>query len=160
MRMKNQFKNILHLVLSNLNYPQNKIIIQIPKNPEHGDFTTNYPMINSKEIGKAPTEIAEIIVNKINSLSDDVIEKAEYVAPGFINVRINKNTLSNQLQKIMEADQNFGKNQNGNNKSALIEFVSANPTGPLTVGHGRNAILGDTICNILEWNGYKISRCT
>jgi len=158
MRMKNQFKNILHLVLSNLNYPQNKIIIQIPKNPEHGDFTTNYPMINSKEIGKAPTEIAETIVNEINSLTDDVIEKAEYVAPGFINVRINKNTLSNQLQKIIEADQNFGKNQSGNNKSALIEFVSANPTGPLTVGHGRNAILGDTICNILEWNGYKITR--
>jgi len=156
--MKNQFKNILHLVLSNLNYPQNKIIIQIPKNPEHGDFTTNYPMINSKEIGKAPTEIAETIVNEINSLTDDVIEKAEYVAPGFINVRINKNTLSNQLQKIIEADQNFGKNQSGNNKSALIEFVSANPTGPLTVGHGRNAILGDTICNILEWNGYKITR--
>jgi arginyl-tRNA synthetase len=158
MRMKNQFKNVLHLVLSNLNYPENKIIIQVPKNPEHGDFTTNYPMINSKEIGKTPIEIAEIIVNEIDRLSDDVIEKAEYVAPGFINVRINKNILSNQLQKIMEADQDFGKNESGNNKSALIEFVSANPTGPLTVGHGRNAILGDTICNILEWNGYKINR--
>jgi len=158
MKMKNKFKDLLLSVLSKLSYPANKIIIQIPKNPEHGDFTTNYPMINAKEIGKAPMEIAAIIADEINGLSGDLIEKAVHVAPGFINVKINKNILSNQLKKIIEAGQNFGKNKNGGNKSALIEFVSANPTGPLTVGHGRNAILGDTVSNILEWNGYKINR--
>ena len=156
--MKNKFKDVLLLTLSSLNYPTDKIIIQIPKNPDHGDFTTNYPMINSKEIGKTPMDIASIIVDEINKLSNDLIEKVECIAPGFINVKINKDILSNQLETIIKADENFGKNKTGNNKSALIEFVSANPTGPLTVGHGRNAILGDTVSNILEWNGYKISK--
>jgi arginyl-tRNA synthetase len=156
--VKNKFKDILLSVLSSLNYPTDKVIIQIPKNPEHGDFTTNYPMISSKKIGKAPMDIAPIIVDEINKLSNDLIKNVEYIAPGFINVKINKNLLSNELEVIVTADQNFGKNETGTNKSALVEFVSANPTGPLTVGHGRNAILGDTVCNILEWNGYKISR--
>ena len=156
--MKNKFKDVLLSTLSSLNYPTDKIIIQIPKNPDHGDFTTNYPMINSKEIGKTPMDIASIIVDEINKLSNDLIEKVECIAPGFINVKINKDILSNQLETIIKADENFGKNKTGNNKSALIEFVSANPTGPLTVGHGRNAILGDTVSNILEWNGYKISK--
>ncbi len=156
--MKNKFKDILLSVLSSLSYPTDKIIIQIPKNPDHGDFTTNYPMINSKKIEKAPMDIASIIVDEINKLSNDLIEKVECIAPGFINVKINKDILSNELETIIKADENFGKNETGNNKSALIEFVSANPTGPLTVGHGRNAILGDTVSNILEWNGYKISK--
>ena len=156
--MKNKFKDVLLSTLSSLNYPTDKIIIQIPKNPDHGDFTTNYPMINSKKIGKTPMDIASIIVDEINKLSNDLIEKVECIAPGFINVKINKDILSNQLETIIKADENFGKNKTGNNKSALIEFVSANPTGPLTVGHGRNAILGDTVSNILEWNGYKISK--
>ena len=156
--MKNKFKDILLSVLSSLSYPTDKIIIQIPKNPDHGDFTTNYPMINSKKIEKAPMDIASIIVDEINKLSNDLIEKVECIAPGFINVKINKDILSNELEAIIKADENFGKNETGNNKSALIEFVSANPTGPLTVGHGRNAILGDTVSNILEWNGYKISK--
>ena len=156
--MKNKFKDILLSVLSSLSYPTDKIIIQIPKNPDHGDFTTNYPMINSKKIEKAPMDIASIIVDEINKLSNDLIEKVECIAPGFINVKINKDILSNELEAIIKADENFGKNKTGSNKSALIEFVSANPTGPLTVGHGRNAILGDTVSNILEWNGYKISK--
>ena len=103
-------------------------------------------------------DIASIIVDEINELSNDLIEKVECIAPGFINVKINKDILSNELEAIIKADENFGKNETWNNKSALIEFVSANPTGPLTVGHGRNAILGDTVSNILEWNGYKISK--
>jgi len=156
--VKNKFKDILLSVLSSLSYPTDKIIIQIPKNPDHGDFTTNYPMINSKKIEKAPMDIASIIVDEINKLSNDLIEKVECIAPGFINVKINKDILSNELEAIIKADENFGKNKTGSNKSALIEFVSANPTGPLTVGHGRNAILGDTVSNILEWNGYKISK--
>ena len=94
--MKNKFKDLLLSVLSKLSYPANKIIIQIPKNPRHGDFTTNYPMINAKEIGKAPMEIAAIIADEINGLSGDLIEKAEHVAPGFINVKIKKNILSNE----------------------------------------------------------------
>ncbi len=156
--MKNKFQEVLLSALSELGYPTDKIIVQSPKNPDHGDFTTNYPMINSKEIGRAPMEIASTIVDKINSSENELIDNIESIPPGFINVKINKDMLSNQLKQIILNDSNYGKNDTGKNKSALVEFVSANPTGPLTVGHGRNAILGDTVCNILEWNGFNINR--
>lgn len=156
--MKNKFQEVLLSALSEIGYPTEKVIVQSPKNPDHGDFTTNYPMINSKEIGKSPMEIASIIVDKINSSGNELIDKIDSIPPGFINVKINKDMLSNQLKQIILSDSDYGKNDTGKNKSALIEFVSANPTGPLTVGHGRNAILGDTVCNILKWNGFNINR--
>ena len=115
-------------------------------------------MINSKEINRPPMEIAATIIDKINSSGNELIDKIESIPPGFINVKINKDMLSNQLKQIILSNSNYGKNDTGKNKSALVEFVSANPTGPLTVGHGRNAILGDTVCNILEWNGFSINR--
>ena len=156
--MKNRFQEALISAISELGYPTEKVIVQSPKNPDHGDFTTNYPMINSKEINKPPMEIATTIIDKINSSGNELIDKIESIPPGFINVKINKDILSNQLKQIISSNSNYGKNDTGKNKSALVEFVSANPTGPLTVGHGRNAILGDTVCNILEWNGFSINR--
>ena len=156
--MKNRFQKALISAISELGYPTEKVIVQSPKNPDHGDFTTNYPMISSKEINKPPMEIATTIVDKINSSGNELIDKIESIPPGFINVKINKDILSNQLKQIILSNSNYGKNDTGKNKSALVEFVSANPTGPLTVGHGRNAILGDTVCNILEWNGFSINR--
>ena len=156
--MKNRFQEALISAISELGYPTEKVIVQSPKNPDHGDFTTNYPMISSKEINKPPMEIAATIIDKINSSGNELIDKIESIPPGFINVKINKDILSNQLKQIILSNSNYGKNDTGKNKSALVEFVSANPTGPLTVGHGRNAILGDTVCNILEWNGFSINR--
>ena len=156
--MKNRFEKALISAISELGYPTEKVIVQSPKNPDHGDFTTNYPMINSKEINRPPMEIATTIVDKINGSGNELIDKIESIPPGFINVKINKDMLSNQLKQIISSNSNYGKNDTGKNKSALVEFVSANPTGPLTVGHGRNAILGDTVCNILEWNGFSINR--
>ena len=156
--MKVKFLEIFHSILHELKFPEEKVIIQIPKNSDHGDFTTNYPMINSKDIGKNPMEIAEIIVNKMNQLNEPLIEKVNFVPPGFINVKINKAILSNQLPLIIESDTIYGMNNNNKGRKALVEFVSANPTGPLTVGHGRNAIIGDCVSKILEWNGYTVER--
>ena len=156
--MKIKFLEIFHSILHELKFPEEKVIIQIPKNSDHGDFTTNYPMINSKDIGKNPMEIAEIIVNKMNQLNEPLIEKVNFVPPGFINVKINKAILSNQLPLIIESDTIYGMNNNNKGRKALVEFVSANPTGPLTVGHGRNAIIGDCVSKILEWNGYTVER--
>ena len=156
--MKVKFLEIFHSILHELKFPEEKVIIQIPKNSDHGDFTTNYPMINSKDIGKNPMEIAEIIVNKMNQLNEPLIENVNSVPPGFINVKINKAILSNQLPLIIESDTIYGMNNNNKGRKALVEFVSANPTGPLTVGHGRNAIIGDCVSKILEWNGYTVER--
>ena len=156
--MKNKLLEILSSVLSDLNFPLDNIIIQIPKNPDHGDFTTNYPMINSKNIGMSPIEIARNIVEGIQKKTDPFIDNVEFIQPGFINIKINKRSFSDELPKVVSADTEYGKNNDGNAKRALVEFVSANPTGPLTIGHGRNAILGDTISKILEWNGYNVER--
>ena len=91
--MKTKFLELFRSVLSDLKFPKDKIIIQIPKNPTHGDFTTNYPMINSKSISKPPMEIAEMIVKKINQLNNPLIEEISSVTPGFINVKIDKMNL-------------------------------------------------------------------
>ena len=88
--MKNKFQEVLLSALSELGYPTEKVIVQSPKNPDHGDFTTNYPMMNSKEIGKPPMDIASTIVDKINSSGNELIDKIEFIPPGFINVKINK----------------------------------------------------------------------
>ena len=156
--MKNKLLNILSAALSELDYPTDNIVIQIPKNPDHGDFTTNYPLINSKKIGGAPIEIAKTIVNNIQSKMNPIIKEIECIPPGFINIKINSTSFSNELPKIIKADEDYGKNSDGKNKRVLVEFVSANPTGPLTIGHGRNAILGDSVSRIFEWNGYTVER--
>ena len=86
--MKNKFLNILSTALSELDYPIDNIVIQVPKNPKHGDFTTNYPLINSKKIGKPPIEIAETIVNNIQEKMNSFIQEIKFISPGFINVKI------------------------------------------------------------------------
>ena len=96
--MKNRFQEALISAISELGYPTEKVIVQSPKNPDHGDFTTNYPMISSKEINKPPMEIAATIIDKINSSGNELIDKIESIPPGFINVKINKDILSNQLK--------------------------------------------------------------
>ena len=101
--MKTKFLEIFQSILNELKLPEDKVIIQVPKNPDHGDFTTNYPMINSKNIGKNPMEIAEIIVNKINERNEALIEKADFVPPGFINFNINKTILSKELPLIIKS---------------------------------------------------------
>ena len=156
--MKTDFLKIFHTVLDDLGLPLEKIIIQVPKNLDHGDFATNYPMINAKKIGKNPMETAEVIVNRIKEINDPLIEKINFVPPGFINIKINKSILANTLPRIIESDHNYGMNKDNNGKKALVEFVSANPTGPLTVGHGRNAVIGDCVSRILEWNGFTVER--
>ena len=97
-----KFLEIFHSILHELKFPEEKVIIQIPKNSDHGDFTTNYPMINSKDIGKNPMEIAEIIVNKINERNEALIEKVDFVPHGFINIKINKVILSSELPLIIK----------------------------------------------------------
>ena len=156
--MKNKLINILNTALDNLDLPKENVAFQIPKNPSHGDFTTNYPMINSKLVAKPPIDIAKQIVDEIKGQKNILIDSIEYIPPGFINVKINKLSFSNELVNITKADKDYGKNIHGNKKEALVEFVSANPTGPLTIGHGRNAILGDVVSRILEWNGYSVQR--
>ena len=142
--------------LSNLDYPDKEIKLSPSKNPEFGDISTSLPLILSKELKMDPMQIGEEIKNVINQ-SINMIEQITVTNPGFINFKIGFSYYHQVLHQIL-ADKNYGKNIYGEGKTANVEFVSANPTGPLTVGHGRNAVLGDTVANILEWNGYKVTR--
>ena len=103
-----------------------------------------------------PRDLARKIINEIEE--NDNILKIEVAGPGFINFFVSKNTQFEIIEKILEDKTSFGKNKEGNNKKILIEFVSANPTGPLHVGHGRGAAFGDCLSNILKENGYEISK--
>ena len=120
-----------------------------------GDYSSNIALKLSKQLKKSPIKIANSIANHKNNLSDIFIISAS--EPGFINFHISDNYYLKILNQILKKAENFGKKKKLN-KSANVEFVSCNPTGPLTVGHGRQAILGDMVSNILTWNGYDVTR--
>ena len=146
----------LNSALAKLGYSKNDIKIAKCKNPEFGDFSSSIPLILAKIHKKNPIDIAHQIRDEI-ILSDNIIEEITATDPGFINFKISKKYYYSVLEEILNKN-DFGKSSSGKNKSANVEFVSANPTGPLTIGHGRNAILGDVVSNILEWNGFAVTR--
>ena len=156
--MKEQLISNISQCLANLDYPSVDVTIQRPKSPEHGDFASNIALVLAKPLGKNPREIAESIKIELQNSFSDNFDSIDIAGPGFINFRLKKSVLSELLLNIISEAKNYGRTEIGNNKRALVEFVSANPTGPLTVGHGRGAMLGDTVSNILEWNGYDVQR--
>ena len=156
--MRNTFKKHIQNIIEKLDYPKIDVQVQIPKEINHGDLTTNVAMMLAKEIKQNPLEIAKRITKILESNFSEQYQNINIAGPGFINIKLNKNTIISLIKEIKNNDKNYGKNKIGKNKKAIVEFVSANPTGPLTVAHGRGAIIGDTICRILEWNGYQVDR--
>ena len=137
-----------------------EIELETPQNADHGDLSTNTAMKLAKPLRRAPRQIAEELVQRLNDRPVDSrrISGIEIAGPGFINFRFSDAYLTDQLADILVQDDSFGRSDAGRGQRAIVEYVSANPTGPLTVGHGRNAVLGDTIANLLEWTGYEVMR--
>jgi arginyl-tRNA synthetase len=159
--MKN-LKSLLHnnidSILDDLYFPKVKFSIIPSKDPKFGDLSSNIALLLTKDLKKSPLDICEIFLKKLSNKNLKPIAQITITKPGFINFKIKNSFLQSKITKILLEKDNYGKNSIGKGKTANVEFVSANPTGPLTIGHGRNAILGDSISNILEWNGYKITR--
>ena len=132
-------------------------VIEIPNNPEHGHFATNLPLTLAASQKRPPREIALTIVENFRD-KEELIEKAEVAGPGFINFRIRREVWYRVLSRIIRQKEFYGQNRLGQGQKALVEFVSANPTGPLHLGHGRGAALGDTLCRILSFCGYDVVR--
>ncbi len=157
--MKNYVAEIIEKALGSLldvnQMPE--IIIENPRMPEHGDAACNVAMTLARTLKKPPRAIAEELVSKLE-YDESAIKSVEIAGPGFINFRYADDWLYHQLETIRSAGSEFGKGESLKGKKVLVEFVSANPTGPLTVGHGRNAVLGDTISRLLEWSGAKVDR--
>ena len=132
----------------------NEIVIENSKDLSHGDYASNVALKNARKIGLNPLEMA----NKIVALLDmGEIEKIEIAGPGFINFFIKKDHLSSSIKKIISEGENFGRGEK-KNKRINIEFVSANPTGDLHVGHARGAAIGDSIARIMSFDGYDVTR--
>ncbi len=137
--------------------------LKTPKERAHGDLTTSIALEMSPYLKMPSTEIAEMLKEKLSPFLLETplkenIEKVEVKPPGFINFFLFKNVLYNVLAEIYKKGENFGRSNIGDGKTAQVEFVSANPTGPLSVGHGRGAALGDAIANLLEASGYRVTR--
>ena len=133
------------------------ITTEIPPSKFSCDISTNVAMVLSKDNKKSPIDLADIIAKALKE-SDDLIEKISVVKPGFINIKFKAIFWTNFIEQITKNYKTFGITQNEKKKNYLIEFVSANPTGPLHVGHCRGAILGDVIANILTFNKHKVTK--
>ncbi|MGB5155959.1 arginine--tRNA ligase [Desulfobacterium sp. N47] len=131
--------------------------IEEPKLSAHGDFSSNFAMVMASLQKMPPRKIAEAITAEIED-TEGVIDKIEIAGPGFINFFINPCAWHSVLRTIYEKDEKFGSCDIGKNRKVQVEFVSANPTGPLHVGHGRGAAVGDSTANILSFCGYDVQR--
>lgn len=133
-----------------------EIILERTKQREHGDFACNLALTLAKIAKCKPRELAQKIVDALPA--SDLVDKIEIAGPGFINFFMAISTLHDTVQQVLKLQQQYGQGSHGNGKKIHIEFVSANPTGPLHVGHGRGAAYGATLANLLEQTGYKVHR--
>ena len=156
--MNDYLKEILTNSLSQFELDEiPEIQLEAPKMASHGDASTNIAMMLAKPLRNNPRVIATNIVEQL-SYDDRKISAVEIAGPGFINFRYAKDFLYDQLSSIIEQGASYGTSNSNQGLKVQIEFVSANPTGPLTVGHGRNAVLGDTVARLMEWTGAKVDR--
>ena len=133
------------------------VVLENSKDSSHGDYSTNIAMQLTKIAKKNPRMIAEEILNHLDTESANVI-KVEIAGPGFINFFMNKHILTQVIKEIIKLGSDFGKSNAGNGQKYNVEYVSANPTGDLHLGHARGAALGDTLCRILDKAGYNVTR--
>ncbi len=134
-----------------------RITFERPRQEQHGDVTSNIAMLLAKSAGKNPRALAQEIAGALR-FDPDTVPRVEIAGPGFINFHFADSFFTQRLVTILEQREQFGRSSDGGGKKTQVEFVSANPTGPLSVGHGRQAAIGDTIATLLEWTGHNVTR--
>jgi arginyl-tRNA synthetase len=132
-----------------------RVVVEPPRDAAHGDMATNAAMVLAKEAGRKPRELAELIAGKLRA--DELIAKVEVAGPGFINLTLKPAVWAQALRTAITAGAGYGKGQGGG-APVNVEYVSANPTGPMHVGHGRGAVFGDALANLLDFAGQKVTR--
>lgn len=131
-------------------------VVERTRNPAHGDYASNVAMALAKPVRRAPALIASDIVGFLPK--GDLVARVEVAHPGFINVTLTQQALCLGIREILREGERFGRSEAGQGERVLIEYVSANPTGPLHVGHGRWAVLGSSLANLLDWAGYRVRQ--
>jgi arginyl-tRNA synthetase len=133
--------------------------VEAPRDPRHGDFAVNAAMALARTAGKPPRELAQAIAEVVRAVdAAGEIASLEIAGPGFINVRLARDVWLRALAEVDEQGAAFGRTEVGKGKTVLVEYVSANPTGPMHVGHGRNAVTGDAVARLLQWSGHRVTR--
>lgn len=132
------------------------VAVEPPRDPSHGDLATNAAMVLAKKAGMNPRALAELIVPKLASL--DEVEQAELAGPGFINIRLKQSIWQDELRTVLSEGADYGRSQLGEGQRVNVEYVSANPTGPMHMGHCRGAVVGDALASLLEAAGYAVTR--
>ncbi|WP_366555989.1 arginine--tRNA ligase [Aquibaculum sediminis] len=133
-----------------------RVTVEPPRDPSHGDLATNAAMVLAKPAGRKPRDVAEMLAEELRRLEG--VESVEIAGPGFINLRLSDDVWYRQLAGILRAGSDFGSSDMGRDAAVNVEYVSANPTGPLTVGHARGAVVGDALASLLEKAGYRVLR--
>lgn len=137
--------------------PMPAFIIEVPKDKANGDYSSNVAMAGAKCFRKAPRQIAENIVSHLD-LNDTLFERCEIAGPGFINFYLGGKFYAEILKDVVNSGADYGKSDYGKGKKLLVEFVSANPTGPMHIGNARGGAIGDCLASVLQWAGYSVNR--
>lgn len=158
--VKQQLLEDLKKAVESLGFPTTDIVLSIPSNTAFGDYSSNIALQQANQLKalsyQSPLEFANKILSNLSGLS--YLKKVEVKGPGFLNFFIKDEVLVEDLEEILKIGENFGKNNLGKREKVQVEFISANPTGPLTLANGRGGALGDTLSNVLEYSGFKVDR--
>jgi arginyl-tRNA synthetase len=154
-----RLRDVLTQVTRSIGAPDDfEPVVERPRDPAFGDWTTNAAMVLAKRLGRKPRELAEEIRASLLATSDSGVAAVDIAGPGFLNIRESTDLVAQGIRALIAAGERYGRTAAGAHCPVNVEFVSANPTGPLHVGHGRQAALGDAIAAMLEWTGWKVSR--
>jgi arginyl-tRNA synthetase len=142
-------------------WPRGKVpfAVEPSRDPKHGDFAVNAAMVLARAAGKPPRELAAAIVDAVRAEdAQGALTRVEVAGPGFVNVTLAQDVWLRGLEEVLREGARFGRTAAGKGKRVLVEYVSANPTGPMHVGHGRNAVVGDAVARCLDWSGHEVTR--
>ena len=131
--------------------------VEVPADPSHGDFATNAAMVSAKAFRKAPKMIADAIIASLE-LENTSFLKAEVAGPGFINFYVKNTWFASVVSEVLEKNKRYGRTSYGSGEKVNIEFVSANPTGPMHMGNARGGAIGDSLASAFDWAGYDVTR--
>ena len=135
-----------------------RVVVEPPRDASHGDMATNVAMVLAKDLGKKPRDLAEQLAVVFSLHLAEVVDKVEVAGPGFINLTLKPAVWRNELRRVLAAGRDYGRSDMGAGEKINVEYVSANPTGPMHVGHGRGAVFGDALANLLVFAGYAVTR--
>ena len=135
---------------------RNNVTVEPPRDPAHGDLATNVAMVLAKGAGTNPRALAEVIKPKLEALPP--VTSVEIAGPGFLNLRLTPDAWRDELRTILREGEEYGLSRVGANERVNVEYVSANPTGPLHMGHCRGAVVGDSLARLLEAAGFRVTK--